>query len=376
MFGTLRRLRPYQRSRPSPSRIRADAGAPLVTVGITSHNDAEKISRCLESVAAQTLGAEHIEVLVVDDGSKDKTFAAAREHEHKASWAGFAVRQHRASGSPSKGRNTIMDEAAGEFVFFVDADDYLGPEALQAMTQAAKKRGADIVVGRYVGVNRSAPNVLEPREPAAARDYHSGWLNSLHVQKLFRTAFIRGLDYRFNESLIYASDHPFMISAFLHAERVAMVEDVDCYFLTMDSPEAETTSTKSRVNVSRAEIPAKKQLQFLHDCFGILALGRGQGGRTSTRAGKMRADYWNRLLKLHLPMLLLRKDDDAAIVELAQQALGMAELYGAQTQRSRLTDGAQMMLDTLREATAEDAADGGKLTAAAQRVRTDVRGTA
>ncbi|WP_218221694.1 glycosyltransferase family A protein [Nesterenkonia sp. Act20] len=378
------------RPRPSPARYTRNADGPLITVGITSYNDAEKISRCLESIAAQTLGAEHIEVLVVDDGSTDKTVSLARSHENSGPWAAFTVHRHGASGSPSKGRNIIMDEATGQFVFFVDADDYLGPEALQTMTQAATKKRADIVIGRYVGVNRSAPNVLEPRGTSSSKDYHSGWLNSLHVQKLFRTAFIRSLDYRFNESLIYASDHPFMISAFLHAERVAMVEDVDCYFLTMDAPETETetatgtetasgtasASATARVNVSRAEISAKKQLQFLHDCFGILALGRGQGGRTSTRAGTMRADYWNRLLKLHLPMLVLRKNDDAAIVELAQQARNMAELYGAQTQRSRLAEGAQTMLTALQQTSQDDPGDGAKLTAAAEQVRADVRGSA
>ncbi len=375
MKRLLRRPRPY------PARYTAytrDPNGPLVTVGITSYNDAEKISRCLESIAAQTLGAEHIEVLVVDDGSTDKTASIARRHEHSASWACFSVQRHRASGSPSKGRNIIMDQALGEFVFFVDADDYLGPEALRAMTQAAKKKRADIVVGRYVGVNRSAPNVLEPRDAKPGKDYHAGWLNSLHVQKLFRTDFIRGLDYRFNESLIYASDHPFMISAFLHARSVAMVYDVDCYFLTMDAPELEseagTAAAKSRVNVSRAEIPAKRQLQFLHDCFGILALGRGQGGRISTRAGKMRADYWNRLLKLHLPMLVLRKnDDDAAIVELAHQARGIAELYGAETSRARLAEGARRMLEVFREA--DGPGGGAAVTAAAEQVRADVRGS-
>lgn len=383
MFGTLRTLRRFPRPGSSPARYTAytrDPDGPLVTVGITSHNEAEKISRCLESIAAQTLGAEHIEVLVVDDGSTDKTAGIARRHEHSASWACFSVQRHRASGSPSRGRNIIMDQALGEFVFFVDADDYLGPEALRAMTQAAKKKRADIVVGRYVGVNRSAPNVLEPRDAKPGKEYHAGWLNSLHVQKLFRTDFIRGLDYRFNESLIYASDHPFMISAFLHAHSVAMVEDVDCYFLTMDAPETESGSgsagagAKGRVNVSRAEIPAKRQLQFLHDCFGILALGRGQGGRISTRAGKMRADYWNRLLKLHLPMLVLRKnDDDAAIVELARQARGIAELYGAETSRARLAEEARRMLDVFREA--EIPGDGATVAAAAQQVRADIRGS-
>lgn len=319
-----------------------------VTVGITSHNEAERIGRCLDSVLAQTLGAEHIEVLVVDDGSKDSTVTVARSYAGKAGWGGFHVIQHRGTGSPSKGRNTVLDAATGEYVFFVDADDYLGPEALEAMLRAARKQAADIGIGRYVGVNRSAPNVLEPRGKQPAQDYHSGWLNSLHVQKLFRTEYLRALPYRFNESLIYASDHPFMIAAFLHTDSAALVDDVDCYFITLEEPDA-----GHRVHVSRAEIAASQQLRFLHDCFGIMALARGQGGDLAKRAGRMRADYWNRLLKLHVPILILRKDDDAAVVELAGQALAMAEMYGARTSRARLVEDASRVLDSLGSADAE-----------------------
>ncbi|WP_166433051.1 glycosyltransferase family 2 protein [Nesterenkonia salmonea] len=334
----------------TPSRFTGVTSGPglKVTVGITSHNEAERIGRCLDSVRAQTLGAEHIEVLVVDDGSTDSTVKVARGFAEKATWGGFHVLQHCNTGSPSKGRNTVLDSAAGEYVFFVDADDYLGPEALDVMLRAARRQAADIVVGRYVGVNRSAPNVLEPKGKPSTRDYHSGWLNSLHVQKLFRTAFLRSLPYRFNEALIYASDHPFMICAFLHAESVALVDDVDCYFITLEEPHA-----GHRVHVSRAEISASKQLRFLHDCFGIVALARGRGGELAKRAGRMRADYWNRLLKLHFPILILRKSDDAAVVELADQALVMAEMYGAKTSRARLVEDASRVLDSLGSADAE-----------------------
>ncbi|WP_158583065.1 glycosyltransferase family 2 protein [Nesterenkonia natronophila] len=328
----------------SPERFTGVASGPeiRVTVGVTSHNEAERIGRCLDSLLAQTVGPEHIEVLVVDDGSRDSTVKLARSYAERAEWGGFHVVQHRATGSPSKGRNTVLDSAAGEYVFFVDADDYLGPDALQAMLRAARSQVADIVVGRYVGVNRSAPNVLEPKGNDPAGTYHAGWLNSLHVQKLFRTAFLRGLPYRFNESLVYASDHPFMVCAFLHADSVTFVDDVDCYFITLEEPDA-----GHRVHVSRAEISAVQQLQFLHDCFGVMALARGQGGGLAKRAGRMRADYWNRLLKLHVPMLILRKHDAAAVVELARQTCRMAELYGARTSRARLVADAHTVLEAL-----------------------------
>ena len=331
---------------------------PLVTVGVTSYNSAATIGRCLQSVADQSLGASRVEVLIVDDGSTDDTLAQARRFRAAAPWARFKVLRQRNTGNASTGRNRILETVTGTYLFFVDADDYLGSKALSAMTASARRHRCDVVVGRYVGVDRSAPNVLGAEELPEVHKYHSGWLNSLHIQKLFRTTFLRGLGYRFNPQLNYANDHPFMLSAFLHAKRVSFVNDVDCYFLTL-APQHDAGPG----HVSRAALSPAEQLRFLHDCFGLLALGRGQSGSTAKLAGRMRADYWNRLLKLHLPMLILRKPDHDAAAELGAAAANLAEIYGAQTSRSRLAPGAARMLEAL------STADGRQLIETAHAVR-------
>lgn len=332
---------------------------PLVTVGITSYNSAATISRCLQSVVEQSLSPSRVEVLIVDDGSTDDTLTQARGFRAAAPWARFKVLRQRNTGNASTGRNRILEAAKGKYLFYVDADDCLGPEALNAMTASARRRRSDVVVGRYVGVDRSAPNVLGAEDLPEVHEYHSGWLNSLHIQKLFRTEFLRGLSYRFNPQLNYANDHPFMLNAFLHAARVSFVNEVDCYFITL------ADGTESPGHVSRAALSPAEQLRFLHDCFGVLALARGQGGRTGQLAGRMRADYWNRLLKLHLPMLILRKTDDDAAAELGAAAANLAEVYGAQTSRARLAPGAARMLEAL------STADGSHVVDTARAVRED-----
>lgn len=322
--------------------MRKSRTQPLVTVGITSYHSAATIQRCVDSVVQQSLPADQIEVLLADDGSSDRTRRLAHSAGVDAGWSRFEVLRQRNTGNASTGRNKIISSARGRYVFLMDADDYLGPDALKATTAAAKRHSADVVVGRYIGVDRSAPNVLGAENLPIRHDYHSGWLNTLHIQKLFRTDFLRSLPYQFNPQLNYANDHPYMIQAFIHARRVAFVHDTDCYFLTLGEAAPGGTS-----HVSRASLSATEQLRFLHDCFGLLALGRGQGGRTAKTAGKMRADYWNRLLKLHLPVLLMRKEHPADAVELAHAAANLADIYGAQTARSRLAPGATRMLEVL-----------------------------
>ncbi len=326
-------------------------GDPLVTVGVTTHNEGSRLARCLDSVVGQSLPAQQVEVIVVDDGSADGTHARAQSYAERADWAGFSVLRHRRTGTAAKGRNMILDQARGRYVFLVDGDDYLGPQALEATTAAADKRRADVVVGKYHGVNRPAPNIRDPRNPKGRvkpGEYHSGWLNSLHIQKLFRTEFVRGLPYRFNEQLVYCNDHPFMVAVFLHAGTVARVDDVECYFITL-----EADAPGHRGHVSRAEISAVAQLQFLHDVFGNLALARGQGGDVAALASRMRVHYWNRFLKNQLPALLLRKTDPQAVTELARQARYMTQLYGAQASQAGLVDEASAMLQALNTEDAE-----------------------
>lgn len=337
---------------------------PLVTVGITSHDEADAVARCLRSVAEQTLDRTRIEVIVADDGSRDATVRTARSFRRAAPWARFTVLRQRNTGNASTGRNRIIESAAGRYVFFMDADDHLGPEALEAMTRSAARNSSDVVVGRYVGVNRSAPNALNVEQMPEVHRYHTGWLNTLHIQKLFRTRFLHELDYRFNPQLFYANDHPFMINAFLRAAKVSFVHDVDCYFITLDSPTGPSGTADAR-HISRRSRPASEQLRFLHDCFGLLALARGQGGRTASAAGRMRADYWNRLLKLHMPVLALRKKSPEEVEELAAELVNIAELYGAQTARASLTPGAEEFLTALRTGDGEHIAETARAVRAA-----------
>ncbi|GAB3845847.1 hypothetical protein GCM10028800_10780 [Nesterenkonia populi] len=319
-----------------------------MTVGVTTHNEGERAARCFDSLLEQSLGAERVEVIVVDDGSTDSTVEVASSYAERAAWAGFEVHAQGNTGSPSRGRNLVIERARGEFVFLADGDDYLGPEALVALTREAERRRADVVTGRYMGVNRPAPNIRDA-EGSRAGEYHSGWLNSLHVQKLFRSEFLRALPYRFNEELIYCNDHPFMVAAFLYAQRTARVDDVDCYFITLEPDEpSEVERSARRGHISRAEITAVQQLRFLHDVFGNLALARGRAGEVGKLAGRMRVHYWNRFLKNQLPALMLRKQDPAKVVELAQHAQYMAVLYGAEASTAGFTEEAHLMLDALR----------------------------
>ncbi|MGJ3559518.1 glycosyltransferase family 2 protein [Streptomyces sp. INA 01156] len=102
-----------------------------------------------------------MEVIAVDDGSTDGTGECLEEFAGRAPMPVTVIRQAN-SGGPSGPRNIGLDRATGRYVFFLDADDRLGHEALQRMVAMADRAGTDVVLGRVEGVNRA------PRSPCGA----------------------------------------------------------------------------------------------------------------------------------------------------------------------------------------------------------------
>ena len=104
----------------------ADTAAPKVTVVIAAYNAERFIRQTLDSVFAQTL--RDVELIVVDDGSTDGTPAILRTIDDRRL---SVLRQ--ANGGVSAARNAGLALARAPYIFFLDADDVLLPDALQRM---------------------------------------------------------------------------------------------------------------------------------------------------------------------------------------------------------------------------------------------------
>ncbi|WP_159033582.1 glycosyltransferase family 2 protein [Streptomyces sp. WMMB 322] len=202
-----------------------------MSIVVPTHNTGTTVLTGLRSFLGQTMPRTDFEVLYVDDGSTDDTVALL-EAEVAAQEAESVVRVIRIanSGWPGKPRNIGMDAARGEFVHFVDDDDWLAPEALERLWARAHETGADIVVGRMAGHGRRAPRALFEK-PLAAADLRTGreLLASMTVHKLFRSSFLRENELRFAEGQVRLEDHMFTLRAYLLTSRVATVHDYTCY---------------------------------------------------------------------------------------------------------------------------------------------------
>ncbi len=203
---------------------------PDVSVIIGAYEAMPYLVECLASVEAQTIGADRMEVIAVDDGSTDGTGDCLEEFAARAPMPVSVIRQEN-SGGPSGPRNVGLGKATGRYVFFLDADDRLGPEALERMVAMADKNGTDVVLGRVEGVNRSAPKSMWGKTLDRADVFTSNIKFTLSAQKLFRRALLERHGMRFDESLFTGEDALFTLEAYLRADGVSVVADYTCYYL-------------------------------------------------------------------------------------------------------------------------------------------------
>ena len=201
--------------------------APAVSVIVPVYNVRDYVGRALESAVCQTLPG--IEIIVVDDGSTDGSATLCGEYAGRRPDLIRVIRQK--NSGVAAARNRGLQEARGEYVAFLDADDYLADDFCQVLYDAAMRRRADIA---------KAVTVL-PR-PGGGPEERDAWVNSAIRScrsrlcfmfymfcALYRREFLERHALRFREELIYCEDVLFLHEAVLHCRALALSDDTFYY---------------------------------------------------------------------------------------------------------------------------------------------------
>lgn len=113
---------------------------PLITIIVPVYNTKKYLKKCLETIRRQTL--DKIEIILVNDGSTDGSQSICEEYKHIDNR--FSV-IHQQNKGLSASRNVAIDKAKGEYILFVDSDDYINIELCQMAYDYAKEKNADLV---------------------------------------------------------------------------------------------------------------------------------------------------------------------------------------------------------------------------------------
>jgi poly(ribitol-phosphate) beta-N-acetylglucosaminyltransferase len=198
-----------------------------VSVVIPVYNTRRYLAECLDSVLGQDLGPHGLEVIAVDDGSTDGSGELLDRYAERH--ANLRVIHQENSGWPGRPRNVGRSASRGDYVFFVDSDDCLGPHALRQIHDFAVRHDSDIVVPKIVPLDGSRrPNQVVWRRTRVDAEL-TRVIQTLGPWKLFRRAFLEEQDLWFPEGKLRLEDGIFVTQAYLTARRVSVLADDDYY---------------------------------------------------------------------------------------------------------------------------------------------------
>ncbi|MCI7273398.1 glycosyltransferase [bacterium] len=133
--------------------------APLVSVIIPVYNVADFLDQCMGSVCRQTY--TNLEIILVDDGSTDASAEMCRRWAETDSRIKLIRQQNMGL---SGARNTGLEIAKGEWIAFVDSDDWIEPDMYEGMMKTALSYNADIVACGHIREKRTKKRILLPTE--------------------------------------------------------------------------------------------------------------------------------------------------------------------------------------------------------------------
>lgn len=207
---------------------------PKISVIIPSYNAEKTIKKCIDSIINQNF--PDVEIICVDDNSNDNTISILKEYQQKYN---IIIKNSTGKGA-GRSRNIGMDCASGEYLYFLDSDDFLAENALNTMYSNIVKNDADILIFNYYQ-NNVSNNVIKniyvsnnniSNNLFNAKDIPNDILCDFKVfvwNKLFKTSFIRKNNIRFQE-ILRTNDIYFVRCAMLMAEKIYYLDDYLIYY--------------------------------------------------------------------------------------------------------------------------------------------------
>ena len=243
---------------------------PKVSIIVPCYGVEKYLNRCLESLVSQTLN--DIEIILVDDGSPDNVPKMCEEWVKRDS---RIKAFHKENAGLGFARNSGLELASGEFVAFVDSDDYIELDAYEILYNVAKEKKADVV---YCGMKKEiSPNKFSyMRKTLIYQEFVDDNVKKIipdfvasepfcRVERkydmsvclaIYKTSIIKDYELRFvSERKVASEDLVFQIEFLEHAKKVSFIPDVLYHYCYNGE-----SLTK---NFSREKFERMKALYFL-----------------------------------------------------------------------------------------------------------------
>ena len=217
-------------------------GAPKISIIVPVYNVEKYLRRCLDSIVAQTFN--DWECILIDDGSPDNSGAICDEYAEKDSC--FRV-IHQKNAGVSAARNAGLDVARGEWISFVDSDDWCTLDMLESLLHSAEENDAEVVIGGYSlnDGNKDYETRLPPEGKMSMPKYFDGkWQGPW--AKLIKKSFLHKFNIRFPEGISLAEDLFFTFQLFFYSSKICGLKN-NLYFYYQNQMSACHTIDKKKI---------------------------------------------------------------------------------------------------------------------------------
>ena len=226
----------------------------MISIIVPIYKAEKYLHRCVDSILAQTF--TDFELILVNDGSPDNSGAICDEYALKDS----RVRVfHKENGGVSSARNLGLDNAQGEWITFVDSDDWLKHECLEQLTN---QLDADMIKCGMESSDRKSSWAINSNKYSVKlflEKYEKDFIARTSCVTLFKTKLISKFNIRFDEHIRYGEDMIFNLSYLSFSESVRFVNYIGyVYFSETEIPH----STKYRMSFNDIEISLKKAIDL------------------------------------------------------------------------------------------------------------------
>lgn len=243
-------------SPPAPRPERPGTSRPRVSVVMACYNVARHLPVSIPSLFDQTLA--DWELLAVDDGSADDTLAVL--HRYAQTDPRIRVLAMERNSGPSAARNRALDEARGEWVTILDADDRFLPERLAQMVVAVEAGSLDMVCDDLLFYDEAADcitghalTLASPQEPLDLERFvmserpHSPF-NYGFLKPLFARSFLETHGIRYSEDIRLAEDFMLVAELLLRGARAALLNEAMYVYTTQTGASSGQQSSGTRTN--------------------------------------------------------------------------------------------------------------------------------
>ncbi len=234
---------------------------PTVSVIVPVYKAEKYLHRCIDSILAQTFG--DFELLLIDDGSPDKSGIICDEYAQRDTRIRVC---HKPNGGVSSARNLGLDHARGEWIAFVDADDWVDKSFLDVLGGTPHLKHVDVIHfgfqmedahGKVTKQYAFTTNRLIPTDKL----FRKGVFSSCTITYFFKASLIGKI--RFNEHLRYSEDREFIIKTVLGTKRTILLADNTAYFYAYH-PTSATHTPRTSANSHDDLVALNHICQHIH----------------------------------------------------------------------------------------------------------------